>query len=64
MAAYCCEACGMSVGRMTCGKCDADLVHSVLEKEDGSSVHVSKCPDGCGMIKSPRCCGKDMACAA
>ena len=26
-------------------------------------VHVSKCPDGHGMIKSPMCCGQDMTCS-
>jgi hypothetical protein len=26
-------------------------------------VHVSKCPDGHGMVKSPLCCGQDMTCS-
>ncbi len=62
MAAYTCPKCGMSVGTMTCGKCGKELVHDTLDL-DGKSVHVSKCPDGHGKIKSPMCCGEDMACA-
>jgi hypothetical protein len=62
MAAYTCEKCGMSVGTMTCGQCNAELVHGTLVKDDGSSVHVSTCPEGHGKIKSPMCCGQDMAC--
>ncbi len=62
MAAYTCEACGMSIGTMTCGQCGQELVHGSLDRDDGSSVHVSKCPDGHGMVKSPMCCGQDMAC--
>ena len=38
------------------------LVHGSIEK-DGNEIHVSKCPDGHGMIKSPMCCGQDMACS-
>jgi hypothetical protein len=53
----------MSVGVITCGNCGAELVHETLTKDDGSSVHVSKCPNGHGMIKSPMCCGTDMSCA-
>jgi hypothetical protein len=52
----------MSVN-MTCGTCDKPLVNDSLEKADGSSVQVSKCPDGHGKIKSPMCCGQDMTCA-
>jgi hypothetical protein len=62
MAAYTCPKCGMSVGTMTCGKCGKELVHDTLDV-DGQSVHVSKCPDGHGKIKSPMCCGEDMTCA-
>jgi hypothetical protein len=32
-------------------------------RDDGSTVKVSECPDGHGKIKSPMCCGSDMACA-
>lgn len=61
MAAYTCEVCGMSVN-MTCAKCDKELVHETLNKDDGTSVAVSKCPEGHGMIKSPMCCATDMTC--
>ena len=39
-----------------------DLVHGTIAK-DGADIHVSKCPAGCGMIKSPMCCGQDMTCS-
>jgi hypothetical protein len=52
----------MSVGTMTCGKCGKELVHDSLTI-DGNAVHISKCPDGHGKIKSPMCCGEDMTCA-
>ena len=35
MAAYTCDKCGMSIGTMTCGKCNAELVHSTLELDGG-----------------------------
>ncbi len=57
-----CEKCGMEVKGLTCGKCDAALVTDTITKE-GKSVQVAKCPEGCGMIKSPACCGQDMTCA-
>jgi DNA-directed RNA polymerase subunit RPC12/RpoP len=63
MALYTCPTCGMSVGAITCGICGKELVHETLTKDDGSTVHVSKCPNGHGMIKSPMCCGTDMTCA-
>jgi hypothetical protein len=63
MAAYTCKKCGMSIGTMTCGKCGKELTHDTIEKPDGSTVHVSKCPEGQGKVKSPMCCGDDMACA-
>lgn len=62
MAFYTCDKCGMSIGTITCGKCGKELVHDTLSKDDGTSVLVTKCPDGHGMIKSPMCCGQDMAC--
>jgi len=62
MAAYTCEKCGMSVN-MTCGQCGKNLVHETLTREDGSTVDVSKCPDGHGKIKSPTCCAQDMTCS-
>jgi hypothetical protein len=48
---------------MTCAKCGAALVDDSLTKDDGGKVQVSKCPKGCGKIKSPLCCGQDMSCA-
>jgi hypothetical protein len=62
MATYTCDKCGMSVN-MTCAKCGAELVHDTLQKDDGGSVAVSKCPNGDGMIKSPMCCAQDMTCS-
>ncbi len=61
MAVYKCEACGMSIGTMTCGTCDKELDHGNITADSGDQVQVSKCPDGHGMIKSPMCCGQDMA---
>ncbi len=46
----------------TCAKCDAPLVHDTIKLDDGTEVHVSKCPNGHGKIKSPMCCGEDMSC--
>lgn len=63
MSAYTCQKCGMSVGTMTCGTCKQELLHDTLTKPDGSSVHIAKCPNGHGKIKSPMCCGQDMACS-
>jgi hypothetical protein len=53
----------MSVGTMTCGKCGKQLVHDELTKADGAKVHIAKCPDGHGKVKSPMCCGQDMTCS-
>ena len=61
MTAYTCDVCGMSIGTMTCGKCGKDLVHSSITTDDGETIHVSECPDGHGKVKSPMCCGQDMA---
>ena len=61
MATYECKTCGMSVNA-TCGKCNIPLENDVLKKDDGSEVQISKCPAGHGKIKSPMCCGADMAC--
>jgi len=47
---------------MTCAKCGKALVDDSITKADGTKVEVSKCPDGCGKIKSPLCCGADMTC--
>lgn len=62
MATYTCDKCNMSVN-MTCAACDQELVHETLSKDDGSTVAVSKCPQGHGMIKSPMCCAEDMTCS-
>lgn len=61
MATYECSKCGMAVNA-TCAHCDAPLVHDELKLEEGSIVHISKCPNGHGKIKSPMCCGQDMTC--
>ena len=50
----------MEVAPIMCGSCGAELVHKELVKDDGSSVSVSECPNDCGKIKSPLCCGLDM----
>ncbi len=57
---YQCEKCGMAVKGMTCAKCNAELVPDKITKEDGTIIQVAKCPNGCGKIKSPQCCGMDM----
>lgn len=62
MALYTCPACNMSVNT-TCGACEAALVDDVLVKDDGARIGISVCPNGHGKIKSPMCCGSDMACA-
>ena len=61
MATYECKKCGMAVNA-TCAKCDIPLVNDILNKEDGTKVQISKCPNDHGKIKSPLCCGDDMAC--
>lgn len=63
MATYKCDLCGMSVNA-SCGECDAPLVNGELKLDDDSVVQVSECPNGHGKIKSPLCCGQDMACSA
>lgn len=63
MATYECKQCGMSVD-MTCGKCGKKLEHDSIQKDDGSKVAISKCPEGHGKIKSPMCCAQDMVCVA
>ena len=63
MATYECKVCGMSVNA-TCGKCGAELVNDTLTLDNGQEVQISKCPNGHGKIKSPMCCGQDMACEA
>jgi hypothetical protein len=62
MSAYTCSKCGMSVN-ITCAKCGVELVDDSITTADGTKVEVSKCPNGCGKIKSPLCCGQDMSCS-
>lgn len=57
---YHCDDCGMSVKGLTCGECDAPLEHDTIKDDHGKLIEVSKCPNGCGMIKSPMCCDHDM----
>ena len=52
----------MGVPGMKCANCGKDLVHNHITKDDGTQVGISECPDGCGKIKSPMCCGNDMVC--
>jgi DNA-directed RNA polymerase subunit RPC12/RpoP len=59
---YVCKTCGMGVKGLSCVKCGKELVHTTIEK-NGAQIHVSKCPEGHGMIKSPMCCGQDMSCS-
>ena len=61
MATYECGKCGMAVNT-TCAKCDIPLVDASLEIGDGKSVQIAKCPSCGGKIKSPSCCGEEMAC--
>lgn len=57
---YHCPKCDMGVKGLTCAKCDAELVKDEVTLADGKKVQVAKCPNGCGKIKSPQCCGSDM----
>ncbi len=61
MATYECSKCGMSVNA-SCAKCDTPLVNAVINTADGREVQVSQCSNDHGKIKSPLCCGQDMAC--
>ena len=60
MTEYHCSDCGMGVKGMTCAECGTELEHSFITESDGTEVQVSQCPNGCGKIKSPMCCGHDM----
>ena len=46
----------------SCAKCEQPLVNDYLDV-NGTSVQISKCPSCEGKIKSPQCCGEDMACS-
>lgn len=63
MTKYSCSDCGMEVTGVACGKCGSELEYKTITKDDGSTVSVSECPSGHGRIKSPLCCGHDMAAA-
>jgi hypothetical protein len=58
-----CNSCGMGVKNLTCTKCNTALVKDNVITKTGNKVQVAKCPKGCGMIKSPTCCGQDMMCS-
>jgi len=58
-----CEKCGMGVKGLTCSKCNTALVNDTISTEKGTQVQVATCPNGCGKIKSPMCCGHDMTCS-
>ncbi len=60
MVQYVCHNCDMSVSGLTCGACSKELVHGTVTNDEGVPADVSKCPSGCGKIKSPMCCGNDM----
>lgn len=56
-----CKQCGMGVKGLKCAKCNADLVSDTITKKDsGEKIAVAKCPKGCGMIASPKCCNHTM----
>lgn len=59
-----CNKCGMSVKGLICGKCNKPLVKDTIAKATGEQIQIAKCPEGCGKIKSPICCGQDMACVS
>lgn len=56
---YSCDQCGMGVKDITCAKCGKELVPDTVTVE-GKKINVATCPNGCGKIKSPMCCGHDM----
>ena len=62
MATYACNKCGMAVNT-SCAKCDVALVDDSLELDNGTKVQIAKCPSCAGKIKSPSCCGEEMACS-
>jgi hypothetical protein len=45
IAVYKCDACGMTIGTMTCGSCDKELDHGSITTDSGDEIQVSKCPD-------------------
>lgn len=61
MSTYECKSCGMAVNA-TCAKCNKPLENGMLTLDNGTEVQISQCPSCEGKIKSPQCCGADMAC--
>lgn len=57
---YHCSDCNMAVKGLTCAKCSTPLVHDEITTPEGKNIQVAKCPNNCGKIKSPQCCGHDM----
>ena len=57
---YECADCNMSIEPLKCSKCNQELVNNTITK-DGKNIKVAMCEICNGMIKSPQCCGKDMA---
>ena len=60
MSKYSCDKCEMQVEALRCGKCGVTLENREIEVQ-GDKVQVAECPSGCGKVKSPQCCGHDMA---
>jgi hypothetical protein len=58
-----CNHCGMGVKGLICSQCNTPLVKDTITTDKQTQVQVAKCPKGCGMIKSPVCCGHDMSCS-
>ena len=48
----------------SCSDCKTPLENGSITLDTGSVVQISKCPECEGKIKSPICCGQDMACSA
>jgi len=47
----CSVGCGMGISGLICTKCSTELIHSTISKDDGTEVHISKCPECEGKIK-------------
>ena len=62
MATYAGNKCGMTVNT-SCAKCDVALVDDSPELDNGTGVQISKSPSCAGKVKSPSCCGEEMACS-
>ena len=57
---YHCTECSMSINDLICTECECKLEDNAMEL-DGIEVQVAECPDCHKKIKSPQCCGQDMA---